>query len=199
MEKEEKEIIKLTVKEILFNIFDFSAEVFFLHNSFYHHMTKDYLRGRELDRADYSRKIYYLRKKGYIRSFIKSKQKYIELTKRGKRRIQRLSIDEIKIKRSKRWDGKLRLVIFDIPKKFKTEREIFRDKLKNLGFILIQKSIYAHPFTCTEEIRTIAERLCIEEYVLLIISDVIQNEKMVIGKFFDRKIIKKDDLIQMRK
>ena len=93
----------------------------------------------------------------------------------------------------------MRLVIFDIPKKFKTEREIFRDKLKNLGFILIQKSIYAYPFKCTEEITTIAERLNIGGYVLLMISDIIQNEKIIIGKFFDRKIIQKDDLVRARK
>ena len=198
MKKEDKEIIRLTAKEILLTFCDFAAEVFFLNNSFYHHLAKKYLRNRQLDRFDYSRKIYYLKKKGYIRVFVEGKKKYIELTKKGKNKIKRLSIWEIKIKKPKKWDGKWRVVIFDIPKKFKMEREVFRQKLKNLGFIMIQKSVYIHPFQCSVEIKEISSRIGIDNFVLIFISDIIQNENKIISKFFDRDMLGKKDLVKAK-
>ncbi len=198
MQKEDKEIIKLTAKEILLAFCDFTAEVFFQNNSFYYHIVKKYLRDRQIDRSDYSRKIYYLKKKGYIRVFFENKKKYIELTRKGKKKINRLSIWEIQIKKPKRWDGKWRVMIFDIPKKYKVEREVFRQKLKNLGFVMIQKSVYVHPFQCSVEIKEISSRLNIDAYVLILISDIIQNEKKIINKFFDQGMLERKDLIKLR-
>lgn len=198
MQKEDKEIIKLTAKEILLTFCDFTAEVFFLNNSFYHHITKKYLRNRQIDRSNYAQKIYYLRKKGYIRVFVKGKKKYLELTRKGKKKIKRLSIWEIEIKKPKKWDGKWRVVIFDIPKQYKVEREVFRQKLKDLNFIMVQKSVYIHPFQCSVEIKEISSRLDINAYVLILISDVLQNEKKIISKFFDQGMLEKKDLVKTR-
>lgn len=194
MRKETKEIIKLTSKEILLTLFDFSAEVFFKNNSFYYDSVKEYLKKRSIDKINFKNKIYYLKKQGYIRIFIEKKKKYIELTGKGKSKIQKISFDKIRLKRPKRWDGSFRVVIFDIPKKFNTQRDIFRHKLENLGFIRIQKSVYLNPFPCAEEIKEISKRLNISEYVLIMISDIIQTEKQIINEFLDRGLLFRTDL-----
>ena len=48
--------------------------------------------------------------------------------------------------RNKPWDGSWRFVIFDLPEKYKVKRNILRDKLYELGFGQMQKSIYISPF-----------------------------------------------------
>ncbi|MBI4034031.1 MAG: hypothetical protein HY378_00590 [Candidatus Brennerbacteria bacterium] len=60
-------------------------------------------------------------------------------------------IDNIKLKRQ-RWDGKWRLVTFDIPDSKKTAREALRRKLKELDFYPLQKSVFITPYRCEDEI-----------------------------------------------
>src|SRR3989344_4682297 len=47
----------------------------------------------------------------------------------------KFKIDEMEIKKPAKWDGEWRIVIFDIPERFKKAREALRKKLKDLGFI----------------------------------------------------------------
>lgn len=51
----------------------------------------------------------------------------------------------------KRWDGVWRLVVFDIPEKRKTSRDMLRMKLKSLGFGMWQKSVYVTPHDIMRE------------------------------------------------
>ncbi len=45
--------------------------------------------------------------------------------------------------KQKVWDGKWRIVVFDIPEKYKPTREMLRRYLYELGFSQIQKSVFA--------------------------------------------------------
>ncbi len=68
-----------------------------------------------------------------------------------------LQIDALKIKKPKKWDGKWRIVIFDISQLKKVYRELFRSKLKELGFYQLQKSVWIVPFDCQDEIELLRE------------------------------------------
>jgi len=48
------------------------------------------------------------------------------LSKQGKKKALTYQIDEIKIPRMKKWDGKWRIALFDIPEKRKKERNALR-------------------------------------------------------------------------
>jgi DNA-binding transcriptional regulator PaaX len=87
----------------------------------------------------------------------KDGQLLVELTEKGKTRAQSFRIDEMKIKKLTKWDGLWRVVIFDIPEKKRLARDILRDKLKQLGFYKLQKSVFVHPFPCRDEIEFIKE------------------------------------------
>lgn len=56
-----------------------------------------------------------------------------------------------------RWDKKWRVVFFDIPEKRRAERNVLRDKLKELEFREIQKSVFIHPYPCFDEIDFVVE------------------------------------------
>src|SRR3989344_6468169 len=64
----------------------------------------------------------------------------VRLTKKGEEKLLKYKIEEIFIPKPKKWDRKWRLVIFDIPEKFKVNRTIFSRKLKELEFFQLQKS-----------------------------------------------------------
>ena len=96
---------------------------------------------------------YNLRGQGFINFYEKNNQIYISLTEKGKQKAGWMQIDDMKIKRPKKWDGKWRVLLFDIAEKKKTHREALRGKLIELGFRLFQKSAWIIPYECQNEIK----------------------------------------------
>ena len=74
------------------------------------------------------------------------------------------------------WDGKWRTVIFDIPEKLKSARNALRDKLKEVGFHELQKSVFVFPYECKDEIDFIIEFFNLRQYVRYGIFDFIDND-----------------------
>jgi DNA-binding transcriptional regulator PaaX len=97
------------------------------------------------------------------------------LTDRGKVKALTFHFREMKIEK-KHWDGKWRVVIFDIPEKIKMSRNALRDKLKNLGFRELQKSVFIFPYECKDEIDFIIEFFKIRKYVRYGTFDFIDND-----------------------
>ena len=81
----------------------------------------------------------------------------IILTKEGQEKALKFKLDEMEIKKPAKWDGEWRIVIFDIPERFKKAREALRMKLKDLGFSELQKSVLVLPYECEDEINFIVE------------------------------------------
>jgi len=107
----------------------------------------------------------------------------IILTKNGKQKALKYQIDEIKIKKPEKWDGKWRVVVFDIPEKKKKAREALRNKLQDLGFRELQKSVLVFPYECEDEIDFIVEVFEIRPYVRFMKVDSFTNEEQFKIKF----------------
>lgn len=115
-----------------------------------------------------------LSQKGFIELNEKNHQIYISLTEKGKELAGWLQIDTLEVKRTPRWDQKWRIVIFDIAQMKKNYREAFRGKLKELGFVCLQKSVWVHAFECRDEIALLREFFGLNEKELrLIVADEI--------------------------
>ena len=102
---------------------------------------------------------------------------FVKLTPRGKELAQQYDLHRLRIKKPTRWDGKWRLVLFDIPEGKKRAREALRMHLYELGFREFQKSAFIHPYPCTNQILTITASYNIEAYVQIILAEKIQSEK----------------------
>lgn len=107
----------------------------------------------------------------------------IVLTKEGKKKALKYQIDEIEIKKPDKWDGKWRIVIFDIPEKRKKAREALRLKLKDIGFKELQKSVFVLPYECEDEIDFIVEVFEIRPYVRFLRVESFTNEEQFKLKF----------------
>lgn len=124
-----------------------------------------------------------LQKKRLIEIREKDGKTIITITDAGKKRLLAYNFEEMKIKKPNKWDKKWRIVGFDIPEKYKRAREALRFKLKELGFLQIQKSLFLHPYPCREEIEFIGEIFQINKYIIFIEAASVTNEDYLRRKF----------------
>ncbi|MCR4305982.1 MAG: hypothetical protein NUV73_02785 [Candidatus Daviesbacteria bacterium] len=107
-----------------------------------------------------------LREKGFI-EFRSDKELVLQLTDSGRDRAlwtKMRSGDE-------KWDGRWRIVVWDIPEKRRQARDLLRFKLKQLGFKQWQQSIWATKINCTKLLRDFIRKIGIEDWVMVIESD----------------------------
>jgi hypothetical protein len=83
----------------------------------------------------------------------------------GWRRVQKFNINNMRILQPETWDGQWRMVMFDIPEKHKVARNALSQKLKILGLLQWQRSVWVHPYECESEVMTIAQVYNIDQYV----------------------------------
>ncbi|MDP3794832.1 MAG: hypothetical protein Q8R13_02800 [bacterium] len=107
----------------------------------------------------------------------------IVLTKQGRAIGLRYKLDEMTIQKPERWDRKWRVILFDIPEEHKDLRNALREKLQALGCILLQKSVFVHPYECREEIDFVIEIFGARRYVRFIEATTIDNELHLKKKF----------------
>src|SRR3989344_936995 len=108
----------------------------------------------------------------------------VKITKRGEKKLGAFDIELMEIKKPKRWDGKWRFVIFDIPIRFNKGRDALRFHLIDLGFYQFQKSAWVFPYPCEDEIIFIADFFRVGKYVeVLTVENVLQEYKL--KKYFD--------------
>lgn len=100
---------------------------------------------------------YNLRRQGYLNIEKRNHQLYVTLTEEGKKAAGRFQIDDLEIKKPSKWDKKWRLVIFDISELKRTKRELFRRKIKDIGLLPLQRSVWVHPYNCKDEIDVLRE------------------------------------------
>lgn len=101
----------------------------------------------------------------------------VSITKKGRVEVLKYDLGQLTISKPQKWDGKWRLVIFDISNKNKKSRDIVRNKLKVMGFYKFQESVFIYPYPCEKEIQYMREVLEIPHDLKLIRADRIENER----------------------
>ncbi|MCL5675956.1 MAG: hypothetical protein M1120_02415 [Patescibacteria group bacterium] len=118
-----------------------------------------------------------LYRKGQVKVSENKKGYVVRLTKKGKTELLRFDLENMEIKIPDRWDKKWRLVFFDVPEKFKRQRNFLSLKLKNMNFYLMQDSVFIHPFPCQKEIEFLREVLGIPHFVKLGLLENVENRE----------------------
>lgn len=100
----------------------------------------------------------------------------VKITDRGRRKLLKFNLDNIEIKR--KTDGKWRLIIYDVANLKRSQSEFFRETLKKLNFLRLQKSVYVTPFICDDEIEYLRQLFDIGSEVLILKVAGIENEQV---------------------
>jgi len=74
----------------------------------------------------------------------------LRLTQKGEKVLRVFELHEFRLKQPKRWDGKWRVLIFDIPERRKRVREQIRRTLIMIGFVRLQDSVWIYPYDCED-------------------------------------------------
>jgi hypothetical protein len=124
------------------------------------------------------------RKRLIQKSFLEyNKKGMLRITPKGKRYlIIETYLDKTKEKKPK-WDGKWRVLIFDIPENRKNDRENLRHTLISIGFMQLQKSVWIYPYDCEDLITLLKVDLEIGKDVLYMIVEALEYDKPV-KKYF---------------
>lgn len=117
------------------------------------------------DRRRIRRAIQSLEKQKLINIYEKGDDQIMEITEKGEKRVLKYKIDEMKIARPKKWDGYWRVIIFDIPEKYKKGRDALSKKLKEMELYPLQKSVFVCPFECKNEIDFIGEFFDVRKFI----------------------------------
>ncbi len=105
------------------------------------------------------------------------------LTKEGRRYLTRLSLDDFQLPKGV-WDQKWRLILFDIPEDRKKARTAFRQHLKSLGCFHLQKSVFAYPYHCRDEIHFLTSFWDVQRYVQYIEASTLGTAEKRALRFF---------------
>lgn len=126
----------------------------------------------------------YLRRKNLLYTEKRGKQVYIRLTQEGEQEAGKFQINKLVIPRQRKWDKRWRLIVFDIPEKLKIKREAFRGKLKELGFLQLQKSIWVYPYPCEKQVKLLREFFTLTPEHLRVLEVEKIEEDSLLRKFF---------------
>lgn len=107
----------------------------------------------------------------------------ITLTETGRKKILSYNLENLDIHKPKCWDSKWRIVAFDIPETKKAARNALGQKLRDLGLLPFQKSLWIHPYECKDEIDFIAEVFEVGKYVHYIVTDNMTNDSLIRDRF----------------
>jgi len=83
----------------------------------------------------------------------------------------------------KTWDGKWRIIFFDVPEKKRRYRDELRSMLKCIGFKEFQKSIWIYPYQVPIILKEILFEEGIKHYTRLITTDNIEYDLDLRKKF----------------
>lgn len=140
---------------------------------------------KKIDISRVNQELKRLHKRGLV-EIIKRKNGVItvKLTKEGKRKLARYKIDLLEIVKPNKWDGKWRVVIFDIPVKKNSNRELLRYKMKGLGFYKLQASVFVHPYPCFEVVKFLRDYFGVSAEVEYLEVETLESQDRLIGYFF---------------
>ena len=135
---------------------------------------------RKLSPNDKRKKItqtfYYLRRSGLVKFEESPGGFLLSLTALGKSRLPKLNMDSLTIKKPRSWDGHWWMVAGDIPtKNYRQAADQLRQKLKDMGFYPLQRTLWLYPFNPVKELQFILAQFGIERFVT--IMEIVRLDK----------------------
>ena len=110
--------------------------------------------------------------------------KRYRLTTFGTRKLARLQFNDLSFTKPKRpWDGRWRLVCFDIPETEQYVRRLFQSKLSELGFYRLQNSVFVYPYECGDFLALANRAFELQDHVRLVLAEKIDNEAKLLAFF----------------
>ena len=124
-----------------------------------------------------------LLEEGYIKFDKTPRGTFVRLTQKGEARLRHLEVKNFVIEKTTKWDGRYRMVIFDIKEKRRVVRGQIRMTLQQIGFLKLQNSVWVYPYDCEDLLLLLKADYHIGKEVLYLIVDSIENDQFIKNYF----------------
>ena len=114
-----------------------------------------------------------MRGRGLIKIVKKGNKQFLALTEEGK--LESL-FAKGKISKPSPWDGKWRIMVFDIPEGARNKRDQLRWLLKRNNFVKLQASVFVSPFALNREAIEYLKQSGLNAYIRIIRADDIDDD-----------------------
>ena len=104
----------------------------------------------------------------------------LRLTAKGARYAESLlEKTSLTVQKPKRWDGRWRIVMFDVWERRRAVRDRLRYLLQKIGFVKLQNSVWTYPYDCEEVVALIRSELRVGKGAMYLIADGIEGDKVL--------------------
>jgi CRISPR-associated endonuclease Cas2 len=119
-------------------------------------------------------------RKGWIKYAEENGEKRMVLTQEG---VLEALLTKAMMPEPEEWDGKWRIVMFDIPEEQKEKRHLLRTLLKKNNFYQLQASVYIYPYPLNREAKRYLEETGLIKYIRMIKVEEMDNDKDLRKRF----------------
>jgi DNA-binding transcriptional regulator PaaX len=117
------------------------------------------------------------------RGLLKYNGKFYELTTLGQEYLRKWEFADYKLNKPKKWDGKWRVIIFDIPDKKRKARDQIRYLFRSAGLYLLQESVWVYPYDCEDIITLLKTDFGVGKNLLYLIVQELENDRHLREEF----------------
>ena len=110
------------------------------------------------------------------RGYVVLKDGRAQLTPKGERFAALLGEGRLAPKKPRRWDGKWRVLIFDIPERRRGARARIRKTLLHLGCTRLQDSVWVYPYDCEDLVTLFKVDLRLGKDLLYMVVDKMEHD-----------------------
>ncbi len=147
-------------------------------------------KGKKLTRREKeiktARAFYYLKNSGLIKFKTTKNDVKLFLSSLGKKKMEQISFQALRVAKPKNWDGKWWQVAADIPTKgYRQAADALRSKLKQMGFFPLQRTLWFYPYDPRKQLEIVVNHYGIGKFVTIMeVSRMdIQDEKILKNYF----------------
>lgn len=136
--------------------------------------------------------LYYLKRHNLIKFKPEKGDFWISLTDFGKKRLAKTGFYALSVPKQKKWDGKWWQVAADIPTlTHRAGADLLRQKLKNMGFYSLQRTLWFYPFDPRKELEFICQHYGVGQFVTVMeVSRMdMDDEKKLKDYFLANKVL----------
>jgi len=135
-------------------------------------------KSKEYNEKQIYHSFFYIRKRGLAKLIKKSDRTFeVKITRKGRIQLAEFAIESITFKNPGAWDGKWRVVIFDIPERYSSVRDSLRHKFRELGLFQFQRSVFVYPYSKEDEIQFVAAYFGVEKYLEILTVERMLDDK----------------------
>lgn len=121
-----------------------------------------------------------LLKKGLL---VRNHDGFLLLTPIGEAQLRRFETQEQLLRPHRRWDGRWRVLIFDIPERRRAMREQVRNTLRAVGFVRLQDSVWVFPHDCEDFVALLKADFKIGKHMIYMIVDEMESDLTLKERF----------------